>query len=51
MSKYFTNTKHRDLAQETLVKFLSFVCVSGTYGLIAISLIQAYILMSWLKTY
>ena len=51
MSKHFVSTKQRGQTQETWVKFLSFVCVSGTYGLIAISLVQAYILMSWLKTY
>ncbi|MEO5339989.1 MAG: hypothetical protein H7837_05630 [Magnetococcus sp. MYC-9] len=51
MSKYFSSAKNRYQTQETLVKFLSFVCVGGSYGLIAISLVQAYILMTWLKTY
>lgn len=51
MSKYIASAKDRWQTQEALVRFLSFICVSGTYGLIAISLVQAYILVSWLKTY
>lgn len=51
MSKYFTNARQRWQAQEVLVRFLSLVCVSGTYGLVVISLVQAYILVTWLKTY
>ncbi|MBF0399880.1 MAG: hypothetical protein HQL80_04735 [Magnetococcales bacterium] len=51
MSKYIASAKERWHAQEALVRFLSFVCVGGTYGLIAISLVQAYILVTWLKTY
>jgi hypothetical protein len=51
MSKYLASVKYRWQPQEALVRFLSIVCVGGTYGLIAISLIQAYILITWLKTY
>ena len=49
MFKQRENQKQPWHVQETLVKFLSFVCVSGTYGLLAISLVQAYILVSWLR--
>ena len=51
MAKYIAHVRQRWQPQETLVRFLSFVCVTGTYGLMAISLVQAYVLVTWLKTY
>lgn len=50
MSKHPERSKRHWQAQEGLINFLSFVCVGGTYGLIIASLIQAYILVSWLRS-
>lgn len=49
MSRQQDDLKQRWQAQDAVVKFLSFVCVGGAYGLVAISLVQAYILVSWLN--
>ena len=49
-SKHQESPKKNEQTQDVVVKFLSFICVGGAYGLIAISLVQVYILVSWLNS-
>lgn len=49
MTKQQQSQKRLGQGQSTIVKFLSFICVSGSYGLLALTLVQAYVLVSWLN--